>query len=169
MFNIRRSQLQKLRSAQPGRSIGSMFNDLGFDELLDSSTRAELVEAFNLTFGPYVRDGVPPPGGVKVPAFDALRLAEGLCDTWRALYVAVANSREQLLQENATLKEEAAQETAEKDPRLQKVQGELSVKKEQLQTLSELFSQRGDELQKLQTGGHQVKAGVTSKCGNLHI
>lgn len=43
MFNIRRSQLQKSQLVQPGFLIGSMFDYLGFDNLLDSSTQAELV------------------------------------------------------------------------------------------------------------------------------
>lgn len=51
--------------------------------------------------------GRRPPGGLKVRAFDALLMAERLCDTWRALYTTVADSRDKLLQENLLLSEKA--------------------------------------------------------------
>lgn len=113
MFDLRRAELQRLRATKPSQSLIIMFSDLGLGELIDPTTEAELRTAFNEVFDQFSWLNHPANGGEKVFAFDAMRLLEGVSDTWKELYEALADSREELLKENGILL--AAQDNPKKE------------------------------------------------------
>lgn len=63
----------------------TIFGELRFDYLLETSARAKIPGTLTMIFNQCAQATTPPPGVEKVYAFEALCLAEGIINLCKAL------------------------------------------------------------------------------------
>lgn len=100
-----------------------MFYVLDFKELITLMAEAKISTALIEVFKKYSRVSKTTNRGDRIFAFDALRLLEGVSETWRELHDALKDSREELLEENRRMLEEKNKPEKKVDYCLQKTHG----------------------------------------------